>query len=70
MLLARAADAVVRRLVPKVDAVAACRAGCVLRFTRCQTCRPRQTEYYYNRSSNCVWGAPCLTRICGNFPCE
>lgn len=68
--IGRAADAVLRRLVPRVDAAAACTTGCRLRYTRCESCAPRQTEYYYYRYSNCSWGARCATRICGNFPCD
>jgi hypothetical protein len=70
MFLARAADAVLRRIVPTVEASAACTPGCRLRYTSCGSCRPRQTERYYTRSASCAWGAACKTVTCGNLPCD
>lgn len=70
MFLARASDAVLRRLVPRVDAAAACATGCRLRYTWCGSCSPRQTESYWYRRADCTWAYYCYSRTCGNLPCD
>lgn len=68
VFLARASDAVLRRLVPRVEAAAACTTGCRLRYTWCG-CSPRRSESYWYRRSDCSWAYHCYSRTCGNYPC-
>lgn len=66
MVLAKAADAVMRRLIPQVEASAACAVGCQVRNEYCKN--QRVYFRYYYRNSNCTWGAYCYERRTGH-PC-
>jgi hypothetical protein len=64
MVLAKAADAVLRRLVPQVEAGAACSTACQYRYEFCKDNRVYFS--YWTRFTSCAWNKWCYSRRTGN----